>query len=285
MQTIDNVLVGIGCSWTQGEGGYTDEVYKKHNGRVNLPMRQSMHLISMEHENSWVNVLCRDHLTDYTPINLGQRGIGNRGAARTLYLSNIDWKRVKSGIVVFMLSGFERFDFFRQDCEDKINCGENPYNLLGHYNFQTVWPHLGYSKLWKIYAKNVYSDEAILFEQICNILEVQNFCKSHGLKFVLANAFDSRGHKFLQRISPKLSQKIDWTCCIHQYRNYDTFADLLVEKDDWLKGINKLNYSCRYQKLNWPKKYLTNCVHPTIDGYKIIASELYNFIKDMYKIA
>jgi hypothetical protein len=107
---MNNVIVGLGCSWTQGEGGYPEEIWKQYNGKINLPMNKGIHLIPIELENSWVNVLAKQK--DYYPINLGQRGIGNRAAARTLYLTNTDWSKIENGIVVFMLSGFERFDFF-----------------------------------------------------------------------------------------------------------------------------------------------------------------------------
>ena len=52
-------LIGIGCSWTQGEGGYPDELWKAHNGRMWLKLEESRHLIPVEQENSWVNRLAK----------------------------------------------------------------------------------------------------------------------------------------------------------------------------------------------------------------------------------
>jgi hypothetical protein len=277
------LLIGLGCSWTQGEGGYTDETWKKYNGRINLPMDRSIHLIPMEWENSWVNVLCRDHLTDYTPVNLGQRGIGNRGAARSLYLTNIDFDKVEDAIVVFMLSGHERFDFFRQDFVVN-DAKEHPYKIANHYNFQTIWPNYS-NKLWKIFTKEVWSESMASTETLCSILEVQTFCKAHGFKFVFANAFDNRGKQSFLKHCGKLANKVNWDCFVHEDTSYESFVEHLIEKDNWLQGDEKYAWWDRYQKLNWPKKYLTNCIHPTIDGYKSIAEELSQFINKRYDIA
>jgi hypothetical protein len=277
-----NVLIGLGCSWTQGEGGYSDETWKKYNGKINLPMHKSRHLMEQEHENSWVNVLCRDHLKNYNTYNLGQRGIGNRGSARSLYLTNLDFSHIKNGIVVFMLSGYERYDFFRENWKNTEDCYKSDIKDAGHYNFQTVWPHLGNSKLWDIYTRQVYSEPATAAETLCNILEVQTFCKANGLHFVLANAFDDRGKEFLYDHCGDLANKVDWSCYIHDYRDYKTFVELLVKKDNWLSEEMQPHYYGKYSDLAYPTKHLTNCIHPTIDGYKVIAEELAGFIKEKY---
>lgn len=274
------LIIGLGCSWTQGEGGYTEETWKKHNGRVNLPMHKSKHLISMEWENSWVNVMCRDHFTDYTPVNLGQRGIGNRGAARSLYLTNIDFSKVDDAVVVFMLSGFERFDFFRQDFVVN-DSAEYPFKTANHYNFQTIWPNNS-TKLWKMFTKEVWSESMSMIETLCSILEVQTFCKAYGFKFVLANAFDNHSKQDFAEHCGKLAEQINWQNYLHDTVDYQTFVEHLVDKDNWLQGNDKFAWWDRYQKLPEPKTYLTNCIHPTVSGYKLIADELSTFIKNRY---
>jgi len=287
MQTINKAIIGLGCSWTQGEGGYTEETWKKHKGKMNFPMDQSTDLIPMEWENSWVNVLARDHFTDYTPINLGQRGIGNRAAARCLYLTDLDWDSMQDCIIVFMLSGYERFDFFRQDMHfDEephfTRHREHPYKRAHHYNFNTVWPNDS-DKFWKAYTIHCWSETCASMETLCSILEVQNFCKAYGFKFVLANAFDYRGKHDLTTKTGGLHEQIDWTKYIHDYRHYDQFVDLLVEADDWLQGEHERSqWWDRYHNLDYPKQFLTNDIHPNIDGYKLMAKELAEFITETY---
>lgn len=279
------LVVGLGCSWTQGEGAYPEHLWKKHNGRINLPIGESINLIPFEHLGSWVNVLSRDYFKNYTSVNLGQRGIGNRAAAKSLYLSNIDWNTVTDAIVVYMLSGFERFDFFRNDWNDTVQEKLNPHKDIPHYNFQTLWPHLGVSKPWNAYARYLYSEEGTAAEQLVNILEVQNFCKAHNFKFVFANAFEDRGKEFIYKHCGKLADQVDWSCYIHDYRNYANFVHHLVELDNWLPRHEIHHYYGHYIELPEPKKHLTNCIHPTIDGYKAIAEELASFIKEKYPTA
>jgi len=279
---MKKIVVGLGCSWTQGEGGYTDAIWKYYKGKINLPMDKSMHLIPIEQENSWVNVLCRDYLTDYTPVNLGQRGIGNRGSAKSLYLTNINWDEVEDGYVIFMLSGFERFDFFDQHWNDKVKCGPNKLKESAHYNFQTMWPHLGNCEQWDMYAKHIYSEESTSIETLCNILDVQTFCKAHNLKFVLANAFDGRGKLQLVEHCDGLVDQVDWSCYMHEKVWYESFVKLLVKMDGLLSDEDWGAYHSEYRKLAWPQKYLTNCIHPTIDGYKVMAEEVYKFIEHKY---
>jgi hypothetical protein len=277
------LIVGLGCSWTQGEGGYTKEIWDQYNGRVNLPMHESIHLIPMENEHSWVNLLSKKYFPKYEPINLGQRGIGNRGAAKSLYLTNINWDDVSEGVVVFLLSGFERFDFFRQKLND-FEPNEREHNLkhsfkdLPHYNFNTMWPHLDHNELWTAYAKMVYSEEQTVMETLTNILEVQTFCKAHNLTFILASAFDGRCNQdYTMSICPQLAKQIDWASYIHSKTSYTSFVELLVRMD----GLTPYpGYSEYYRELKYPAKYLANCIHPTIAGYEAIAFEMAMFIEN-----
>lgn len=274
------LVIGIGCSWTQGEGGYTSRIWDKYGGRVNLPMNKSTHLIKMENQHSWVNVLCKKHFKDYEPVNLGQRGIGNRGAAKSLYLTNIDWDTVDDAILVYMLSGFERFDFFRQwphDFRDveKEHAVRHWFKDIGHYNFNTLWPHPNHNESWTAYAKEIYSEEQTAMETYTNIMEVQTFCKAHGFKFVLANAFDGRGRAELAEVAPTLVDHINWDNYIHTHTAYECFARLLVDLDGLVEYPGYMNF---YRELKWPAKYLANCIHPTILGYEVIAEELAQFI-------
>jgi lysophospholipase L1-like esterase len=50
--------------------------------------------------------------------------------------------------------------------------------------------------------------------------------------------------------------------------------DGLIPKENWGGYFNV------YRNRSWPSTYLTNCegAHPTIAGYKVIASELAQFI-------
>lgn len=268
---MKNFLIGIGCSWTQGEGGYTDDIWQQYNGRVNLRGVPDAHLRPTEHENSWVNVLCRDHLTGFTPLNLGVRGIGNRASMKQLYITDeVDWDNDK-GIIVFMMSGLERFDFFTQ-------------NIDAHNKFYTMWPHINDDNpnpLWKIYLEELYSDKMICMEAFGTLMEIQNFVQAHpNFKLVIANAFypEHIPNFILNNLGEKYFKKIDWSNYLHTNSQRPNFVLELVRLDGKIPENEIQGYWSVYQSKKWPERHLTNCIHPNIDGYKYIAKELYNYI-------
>ena len=250
------VLIGIGDSWTQGEGGYPDDMWKANNGRMWKKLSESLHLIPIEQENSWVNKLAQ-HL-NYTPVNLGQRAIGNRGAVRSLYLNDIN--QYTGGTVALMLSGFDRFDLFQKQWKDD------------HYKFETLWPHMEHKDMHVLYQK-LYSEEAAAVETACCILETQHYAKANGFDFIFANAFEMRGKEYFDSMCPTVSKQIDWDRYIHSHTDYACFAQLLVRKD----GLCEETFEAvvdYYPKMDYPATYMTNDIHPTQQGYKLIAEEI-----------
>lgn len=257
MKNNTSAIIGIGDSWTQGEGGYPEHIWKENNGRMWKRLDESKHLIPVEHENSWVKRLA--DLLDYTPVNLGQRAIGNRGAVRTLYLNDLD--QYTNGAVVLIVSGFERFDLFHEDWQTE------------HYKFSTLWPFRDDKERNIYYLKNFYSEQAAAVETACSILEAQTFAKANGFAFIFGNGFEMRGEEYLKNMCPEVANKIDWNRCIHTHTDYKCFAQLFVRLD----GLCAEDYETvanYYPKMDWPAKYMTNDIHPTIEGYKLMAEEI-----------
>ena len=287
-------IVGLGCSWAQGEGGYPEDIWKKYNGRVQIRSGPDHHLRVYEHENSWVNVLCRDHFPDYTPINAGARGIGNRAAVNQLhFIDNIDWNN-STGIIVLLWAGFERLDFINVNpiipsnehipIHDGYNNGQ-----YRHYKWRTAWPMEGMGgneePVWRTYARFLHSDQFVATEQLLSLLHLQAFAKAHNYKLVLANAYNYREEGILPHlqkyVNTDLFNKFDWSTYLNSTTDYTAFVQKLVEMDNIMGTQHWLGFHEFYRKLDWPQKYLTNCegAHPTIEGYKVIASEMAKFIK------
>lgn len=282
-------IIGLGCSWTQGEGGYPEHIWKEYNGRVQLRCVPDEHLRVYEHENSWVNVLCRDYFPDHTPVNLGARGIGNRAAVHQLHFCDkVDWNN-SEGIIVLMLSGFERFDFFQEHPkrptghDDRYSNGE-----YAHYKWRTMWPfdNIGGAEqpLWACYAKMLWSEQFVASEAMMALLDLQTFAKAHGFKLVVANGFNQHAkgvRNYLEEYTGSLSKKFDWSTYVHETTPYVAFVQKLVWMDGLLDPRNWGSYHSFYSQKSWPEKYLTNCdgAHPTVEGYKVIGEELANFIK------
>lgn len=290
-------IIGLGCSWTQGEGGYPEHIWQQYNGRVQLRGVDDHHLRKYEHENSWVNVLCRDHFTDYIPVNLGVRGIGNIGAVNQLHFCDvIDWNNA-SGIIILMWSGFERYDVVQQNPlafhpiqEDYYSNGD-----YKHYKWRTAWPFADVNPIenewWTVYAKKLWSEEFVAVSQMLALLNLQSFAKANNFKVVIANGWnDPHDVDTQQRYSPieylkkytrTLFDKFDWTGYVHNSTDYMCFMQKLVWEDKQLDPELWNFWYNHYSKLSWPSKYLTNCqgAHPTIDGYKIIGDEIAKFIR------
>ena len=283
---MNKYIIGLGCSWTQGEGGYPDEIWHQYNGRPQISLRgkDDYHIRHYEHENSWVNVMCRDHFTDHTPINLGVKGIGNRAAVEQLHFCDkIDWKN-SEGIIVLMMSGFERLDLpgtysHSNGQDDGYSNGE-----YMHYKWNTAWPHDSQNIFWKAYAKHLWSERFVATNQMLTLLNLQNFADTHNFKLVIANAFNQRNEgiiEYLRANTGSLCDKFDWSSYVHNTTKYVAFVQKLVVLDNIMDPNRWYGFHEHYFNRTWPAEYLTNCegAHPTIKGYKVIADELAAFVK------
>lgn len=270
------IIIGLGDSYTQGVGSWTKETYKKHNGRIDPLKVLPDDLTAEMYYNSWVYQLCRNHLTDYIPVNLGISGTGNRAAVKELYLNpNIEFDNADKAIVIYMMSGLERFDFITR-------------NYTSHSHFYTMWPHpwdpnATDRKLWQAYAENLWSEQFIVLENILNIREVEMFCKSKGWEFIITSAFDQRITKdyFLKFAGPEneiLVNTVPWDKFLYP-KEMKSFIELLLHYDGRRHMADGEFYNY-YPKLKEPSTYITNCMHPTQEGCRIIAEEIYNFLKN-----
>lgn len=279
-------IIGLGCSWTQGEGGYPDHIWKQYNGRVNLRFVSDEHLRVYEHENSWVNVLCKDHFSDHTPINLGVRGIGNIAAVNQLHFCDkIDWDN-STGYIILLLSGLERLDFFQQTPKHKHNSDDGYSNgTYTHYKWRTAWPVPNEggkeAPLWAAYSDLLWSEQFVASNVMMALLNLQTFAKAHNFKVIVANAFNHHAsglQKYLFDNTGELSLKFNWNTYLHNSTDYIAMVQKLVQMDGLMNPKDWGGHYQFYQKRAWPAKYLTNCIHPTIDGYKVIANEIAQFI-------
>jgi len=102
-----------------------------------------------------------------------------------------------------------------------------------------------------------------------NIIEAQNFAKLYNLKFYFAYAFDNASDVTVGD-EYGLSKHIEWKNCLTPDF---TYLDILCKKEGIVYDAGYLS------KQPYPLTYLTNCSHPTIEGYKVIADEMYNAIE------
>ena len=284
------ILIGLGDSFTQGHGACDIKILDKYKWDDKKMYEEYFHdVVESGFNNSWVNQLCKNHLTDFIPINFGLSGRGNRAAAKELYLHpELNIELAKEKIVVYMLTGYERFDFVNKDYE------------VGHHKFNTMWPTTDCGNdlrtVGNEYMNHVWSDRMGLIELLLNIAEVKNWCKVHNAKFILTSAFTPTINKqFMtdhiigdllygkESHVEKLVNIIDWDeffypdgfRCITDYLlSLEERTDLINEFSSW----NYYEFAYGHKKMT-PKGYITKCAHPSDDGHKEIAKLLYERIK------
>jgi hypothetical protein len=251
------VIIGLGDSWTQGEGGLPQEYFDKAGGNlINLDRDEDdPEILKHEHENSWVNQLTKKYFRDHKPINLGVRGYGNIGAVKNLYYSKLP-KKITGGKLIFCLSGRDRFDY------------PSGLNNEGLRKFKTFYPQVSVPQ-FQWYCEEMWNENAANEWTLLSIIEAQNFARLHQLDFHFLYAFDNISD---MEDYHNLSRHIDWYSCLTRDT---TLLDLILEKDG-LVGWDNQRLVDRPQ----PSKHFTNCLHPTIDGYTLIADYIYEHIKE-----
>lgn len=285
------ILIGLGDSFTQGQGACSVELWEKYNWDLgNVPEFDNYDIIKSSYENSWVNKICKNYLIDYTSINLGMTGRGNRGAVKELYLHpDLQMEKSNDIIVIFMLTGMERFDFIDKE-------------FFEHVHYKTIWPNNN-SKLSSGYLEDIWSDKFGLIETLLSLAEVKTWCKAHKAKLFLTSAFTPNYnwgyfnrtlsgdgteqknylYKNQEYLNLLLNTNIDWDCFIRP-DGFNCVTDYLCHLEnredliDPTSPHNYYKYAYELDKLS-PNEYITKCAHPSFKGHEKIAEVIYNEIK------
>lgn len=250
-------IIGLGCSFVQGQGAFDEEIVKKYGTtftEIGDPLRlndisdqekndlvkkypilefggsKEIIFTFMEYQNAFTNVLSEKYFDgDYAAINLGQRGCGNRATIKELYLyPDIHWNKLKEIIVVYCPSGLERFDFINDQYND-------------HHHWVCMWPHDGKEKprgnLWQGYKHALHSDKFQVLEQICHAQELLTWCKLHNAKLVITPAFDVNYNKeyFYNAVATKITRTIDGSVANSEQVG---FFKKLVSNSDYQKIVD-----------------------------------------------
>lgn len=234
------VIIGIGDSWTVGEGSVaiTDKKLK------------ILQRIQLQNQKSWLAMLQNKYYSDHSVINMAMPGFSNRAAIKNLYFLESDLKKqITSGYLIFLLSSWDRFSF--------VNSNIQPHDVQ---KFRTMLPHSFIDPIAKDYFELVHSENSCVAETMLAIIEAQNYAKLNNLKFLFANSFDSRGMLDFQKF-PVLLDQIEVFRFLNNYTDYDSFGHLLDKFQDQQNLV-----------LRAP------CSHPNAEGYCIIADEMHKFM-------
>jgi hypothetical protein len=280
IETGDNIVIGLGDSFTQGVGAYSNDIWASFSKPRNLHNISGQLHIDEQGKNNWVRQLKNSFLPDYKCMSLGVNGGGNRAAVKELYLNPLP-DDVNTVIVILMATGLERFDFLKNE---KRTAG--PEN---HQKWKTIWPTIdsnrdSVAKLESEYAKNIWSEKVDVMEFLMNVAEAQEFCRSKNYKFLFGSAFDQRiDYEYFKQIlgddvTPWLSL-VDWSNFIAP-SNCSDFMDYIrkLENHPSVNGFWEGSSYCN--KLEMPLKYITPCYHWTIEGNYEIAKALHNILRN-----
>lgn len=281
------LLIGIGDSFCAGRGACSIELWEKYGWDMERMYGEGgAEVEESNYANSWVNQLCKNHMPDWTPLNLGMSGKGNRYAIKELMVNPLlGIEKAKEKIVVFAVSGFERFDLAK--------------DLVGEEHFTTQWPvyggykekKIGYSELTLENGDSLYSEKFVISEFILNIIELMNWCKLHNAKLLLISAFTPEFNKnhFIDVLSPNVTSvlgqmKLDeliwsvpWERIIRPLA-FSCITDMLMHLEGWDRDLS--GYGFRNMKIETigPNGYMTKCQHPSEKGHKLLAEVIYEHI-------
>lgn len=326
IERTGKVIIGLGCSFAQGQGAIPEDLLKKYNWEFeklgkpikvnNLTKDQKQELISeyksltinphddeidwtfLEYENSFVYILCNKYFNrDYTPINLGIRGCGNRATIKELFLHpEINWSKAKEIIVIYLPSGLERFDFIADTWFD-------------HHRWKCMWPHYKDIEegprrtLWEGYSGHLYSDKFEVIEQIVHAQELDMWCNYNNARLIITPAFDRRYNRqhFLDSLERVISRDIDgrirksephkkdipeihadylidlfpWDK-IYKPSDCPTFVDLLMKQE--LPKTWQDQHFFKYLGIGSENLWITSCAHPSAKGHDLFAKFLHSHI-------
>lgn len=276
----DNVVIGLGDSFTQGVGAYSAETWlyikDKNPGMHNI---SGQHFVNEQGENNWVRKLTKFFLPGYKTVSLGVNGAGNRAAIKELYLNPLP-ENLGNVIVILMATGIERYDFLKND-----RTTSGPEN---HQKWKTIWPAAkafrpGIGNLEQQYAKYVWSSETDAMELLLNLAEAQNFCKLNNYKFLFGSAFDDRINKQkLDKCLPADSKSwlnlVDWNNYICPAK-CDDFMHYIRKLENHPEITDCYNGNKYALTMTQPLKYITPCYHWTSNGSFAVAKEIFKILK------
>ena len=290
----DSAIIGLGDSFTQGHGACSVKLWEKCNWNVNVVPTTSLWDYQIEYyENSWVNQLVKNHMSKFVSINMGMNGRGNRAAGSELFLHpDLELEKIKNKIVVFMLSGNERFDIVHK-------------NYNEHIHFKTIWPSYDSQEpdkdLWSAYAEHGYSDKMSIIELLLIVKQVRTWCELNNATLILTSAFrpeynrdyfietirgerDDKKNFLYHRLEyiEKLVDYIDWYNFLRPngFRCFSDFLCSLEGREDLIdeKGENGFYYYSKSLDKMSPNGYFTNCAHPSILGHTKFAEVIFEHI-------
>jgi hypothetical protein len=321
-------IISLGCSFVQGHGAIDQKIYDTYkwnhdksvspfttwdltknekqeilNEYANISLHADLdgtiNFSTHELENSFVEILSKKYFNgEYTPINFGRSGCGNRAAIKELYFyPDLLWNDLDQIIVIYCPSGAERFDFMQDEF----------HTLNDHQRWISMWPHSDdvstpRNTLWKGYKDSLHSEKFEVLEQIAHIQELILWCKHMKAKLIIVPSFQriyTRDH-FTRGLSVKITRDGDRNLTGSQ-KIFKIPKEILKMVDiwpwenmfypeglpTWMDFIMKQEHETDYEKFYFwnyvgtgsPNKWVTPCAHPSVKSHDLFAKVLHQYME------
>lgn len=279
------IVIGIGDSFCAGTGSESFETWEENDWDIEK-MRRSDKAIAEAYENSFINILCQKHLPDYIPINFGMGGRGNKFAIKSLFIHpTIGIEKAKEKIVIFVVSGLERYDFLN-DISDESSIHAN--TIFPSYGTKNK---VGYAELTNFEGDTIFSDQFLHSEFIVDFIMLMQWCEIHKAKLLFMSAFTPRinrddffkvvlgekRHNLAIKVTRAMVNKIPWHRQIFP-QNFESIIYMLLH----LEKKEELMNEFRFRDFKIDKKseygYISKCIHPTRKGQELLADIVYERI-------
>jgi len=287
------IIIGIGDSFCAGSGSESLETWDRCEWDI-YKIRRDIGGILEAYDNSFIDVMKRKYLNDYTTVNLSMAGKGNRFAIRELFCNpQLNLENAGEKIVIFVSSGLERFDF--------------TYDIIDKYEHtNTIWPfhedpkEVGYGNI-TVNGNPIYTDALIVGEFLMDMYMLMNWCTLNNAKLLFISGFtpildrknlinillkdrninntEKNTLDFITKNACELVNKIPWHLQIKPM-GYDTMIDLMLHnqgRDDLIGNYHFRNY---FVDKHTEDDYVSVCQHPTRKGHELIADIVIKYIEN-----
>lgn len=282
------------------------------NGKLNFNL--------MFQSNSYPSLLMEKLNKEWTVLNLGVRARGNFSAVSSLFLIQLDWKKIKEMVVIYMPSSMNRVDVIN----DTLNFTRN--DLIQNL-FITAWPSDESTRKfretnentiknygsnitpWNLFQDSIYdsvwSTKYEIYKTILEFQYLKTWVESKNSKLIVIPAFSTEYNKdyFYKNINQNIVRDMV-TRKLTDITEMEPFSDFLcgfVDRISWEDFYYPdghpsfyhfaLNQSGEYNDVNMldligkPSKdnWIMACGHPSTKSHNLLADRLVENINDKTK--
>jgi hypothetical protein len=164
------------------------------------------------------------------------------------------------------------------------------------YRFR-LWPQVPLfeteqqKQFWELYVSYFWNSEEYMTRYVMNVLQLQNFCDSNGIKWMCFNSFYQTPTKDISEwndLDVKNELKdLKLNGCSYRKSNHNTRQTYMFEYNSLWETINPIRFYKKDLQISTFKNFIDNSNlikkyngwHPSPESHRLWAEELSNYIK------